>query len=90
MTAKEMFEKLGYKQDETFDKELISYISVQHFCGERHFGITFNTQFKSFHLWHFGYDEKGHCDNGMNIAVNMKLLQAINKQVEELGWEVNK
>lgn len=86
MTAKEMFEKLRYKQDETFDKELISYTSIQQFCGERHFGITFNTRFKHFHLWHFGYDEKGRCDNGMNIAVDIQMLKAINKQVEELGW----
>ena len=47
---------------------------------------SFNKKYKSYHVWHFGYDEKGHCDNNMNLSINMELLQAINQQVKELGW----
>ena len=84
--AKEMFEELGYELNESYDKNMMTYISIQNVDGERHFGITFNLNSKSYHCWHFGYDEQGHCDNGMNLSINMKLLKAINKQVEELGW----
>ena len=86
MNAKDMFEKLDYHKEESFDKELITYIHIQNIDGERHFGITFNKKYKSYHVWHFGYDEKGHCDNNMNLSINMELLKAIILQCKELGW----
>lgn len=86
MKAKEMFEELGYKLNESYDEKLITYIHIQHFMGERHFGITFNLEYKEFHCWHYGYDENGRCQNGINLAIKIDLLKAINKQIEELGW----
>lgn len=76
MSAKEMFEKLGYEyyEDDGFNcyvkeiSELIEpdYISFDRL--ERKFFVSRNSKY----------------DNGTTI--NMSLLQAINKQVDELGW----
>lgn len=79
MSAKEMFEKLGYKcRDDREQKGLpltISYVQLN------------------------DYELGGHCpyvdfilpdrkwrSNIVNITANIRLMQAINKQVKELGW----
>ena len=73
MKAKEMFEKLGYKLFINADTE-ICYMSKE------------NKWFISFYL-----DEKViQCSENdfytTSIGITLEELQAINKQVEELGW----
>lgn len=73
MTAKEMFEKLGYKII-TNDNQLLTYRKEFALGGEQEFifhkkddGVYFESTFR------FDF-------------LSYKELQAINKQVEELGW----
>lgn len=76
MTAKEMFEKLGYKFNQ--DNNIITYAD---FNDVNCIGIiTFNTKEK----W-FKSTSVTSYDN-LDRAINLKELQAINKQVEELRW----
>ena len=67
MTAKEMFEKLGYKIVEN-NNSRITY-TIKSTDNE----ITFWLEYKSYVLEH-------------NELLTNELLKAINKQVEELGW----
>lgn len=76
MSAKEMFEKLGYEyyEDDGFDcykkrkKRIIEpdYISFNRL--EREIFLLRNSK------------------NGNGTTINMTLLKAINKQIEELRW----
>ena len=71
MTAKEMFEKLGYG------------------CSKSPFEIFYYQEFRTYGDdtydigIHFNLDDK---DIWAEVNINVKELQAINKQVEELGW----
>ena len=69
--AREMFEELGYKIIASNDYEL-TYKHIAHFNE-----ITFCLE-----------GEKVSCDNGngKSILVDKYELQAINKQISELGW----
>ena len=78
MSAKEMFKKLGYKKNNEFKKiNIISY---------------YNEKLN----WRIDFDNRFHCITGIyynddkeferGYVIDMKELQAINKQVEELGW----
>ena len=71
MTAKEMFEELGYEQYEEHDDyaDRIIYTSK-----EDDDVIIFYYDSKTFYI-------------GEYILCGVKLLKAINKQVEELGWD---
>lgn len=74
MTADEMFEELGYAKNEEpleLGKEKIPYICY-----------TDNYHYKSVH---FNLDKKFFTVSCMNENY-AKILQAINKKVEELGW----
>ena len=74
MSAKEMFEELGYKQEkDSFDKGI-------------HYGITFNNEGKSYHTYAYGWFKNG-VNFDSNLSIDYKLHQAINKQIEELRWE---
>lgn len=88
MTAKEMFEELGYKyQQEKYNDNFISYTLIQEVAGyENHYGITFNSKTKCYHCWYYGYDNKGKAFYGMNLSIDIPLLKAINQQCKELGW----
>lgn len=67
MIAKEMFEKLGYRQEQ--NDYTITYIK--------------NTEYIMFNLYTKEYD---YVNSGIKaIPYNNQLLEAINKQVEELG-----
>ena len=77
MTAKEMFKKLGYKQIK--QKKQWEYLIVYEKYTKRFdetSTITFNTSgrviFKEL--------------NGEGWCISIPELQAINKQIEELGW----
>lgn len=72
MTAKEMFEKLGYKKDTTYK----IYGHLYYFNED--IKIDFDLEDKDFY--------KYSCLNDCRCSINMQELKAINKQVEELGW----
>lgn len=74
MKAKEMFEKLGYTYRET--KEEIIYMNDDSYDG---YSITFNKNEK----YIFPTEEDFYHSS---IGISLEELQAINKQVEELGW----
>ena len=77
MTAKEMFEELGWYLDiETNDEQIVySYNNLDNetfgFIGAS--TITFEKTSKSIYL------DEVEC-------IHINLLKAINKQIEELGW----
>ena len=83
MSAKEMFEKLGYKQEEN-DKRYISYCWYYHGDKDCIRKIVFDLQDKGFLAYSpYNLDEYEDC----SIFIELKELQAINKQVSELGWK---
>ena len=78
-TAKEMFEKLGYKQEIwCFENE--SKIDEIIYYGDSRFSsnITFQMHSKCFKIQRTESTKAGWCD--------IPMLEAINKQIEELGW----
>ena len=76
MSAKEMFEKLGYEYVET--NNYIEYIKYyyKHWIFKDYQKIIF---FKS-PIYDLDIFDR------LGTTINRDLLQAINKQVEELGW----
>lgn len=74
MTAKEMFEKLGYELKKNTDLE-IWYYNAHTKPVETN--ITFVVQSKCFCIY-----KPQIC----NSCIDIHLLQAINKQIEELRW----
>ena len=73
MTAKEMFEKLGYEYKETNDEDEIRYKSKS---GA--FIICFYKAMQQVYCY---------TKNDEPFGIDVNELQAINKQVEELGWK---
>ena len=71
MSAKEMFEELGYEIDSTYE------IEGHFFYCKDYTKIDFDLSRKNFYKYH---------SSNLRSPIDMKLLQAINKQVEELGW----
>lgn len=71
MTAKEMFEELGYEYK---DKELINIIEII----KGTFYLRIDDDKRKIVIKE--YDKNSLCE------VSQELLQAINKQVEELHW----
>ena len=70
MTAREMFEELGYKRNVEDDK----IIYLQKFVYST-FEITFDLSEKEINI-----------DTDMEVKIEGDILQAIDKQAEELGW----
>ena len=77
MSAKEMFEKLGY---ECFDDREYEGLPLIILYRNENNGVITKVR--------FDLPDKKYITNIQNIESknNGKLLQAINKQVEELGW----
>ena len=82
MSAKEMFEELGYKEVKLTDEGLCAlyekqmYVNIKqcvYFYPEKEVRIT--------------YEDKGRV---YSPIFKIDLLQPINKQVEELGWNNEK
>ena len=69
MSAKEMFEKLGYYPSYDYNKPKVDFAFYKKYSSKM---IVFNIKDKIIEI----------IDGGINIQE----LQAINKQVEELGW----
>ena len=87
MSAKEMFEQLGYKLISYGDKELVNYRKYQQ--DNIFEQVVFNNNQKKF--WcgvtivkNFDTLIEKHTNP---ISIDLSLLQAINKQIEELGWK---
>lgn len=75
-SAKEMFEELGYKEVSVIDPDgCIDYINT----NEKYSEIYFDKNFKMI--------TKHYLNSGIACPITLEELQAINKQVEELGWE---
>ena len=73
MSAKEMFEKLGYKKvEDRYYACLYEKVVEQEDYTWKH-RIVFETDGKTKYVFSDKY-------------TSMELLQAINKQIEELGW----
>jgi len=75
MKAKEMFEKLGYKDYHKMDNEIVFNYNWNEEPEEYRY-ISFNLITKKIEL----------SDWRKDFYLNMKELQAINQQVKELGW----
>ena len=75
MNAREIFEKLGYRDYHKTDKEIIYNYSWNEEPEEYRY-ICFNLETKQIEL----SDWRG------DFYLKRKELQAINKQIEELGW----
>ena len=84
MSAKEMFEKLGYELIED-SKSYLRY--ANYFGGSKYQGgelIDFDKKNKKFRL------TRKSCQGNVHFKYGaLKELQAINKQIEELGWSNN-
>jgi hypothetical protein len=72
-TAKEMFEELGYELFEEKDSRYITYVYHDRYI------IQFDLIMQNFYAYEDNMDMQ-------YIGVDMKMLQAINKQCEEMGW----
>ncbi|MDY2804539.1 MAG: hypothetical protein SOT91_04160 [Bacilli bacterium] len=79
MTAKEMFEKLGYKQEKS--KNTICY-SIKFVITEICY-IEFNLVDKTINSCRISDSP---FSPSRDAEISFEELQAINKQVEELGW----
>ena len=79
MSAKEMFEELGYEQ--RIDNNCIYYCKL----------ITIPKKYGGIIIDSINFIPKNRCSNKNTIHtsknINVQELQAINKQVEELGWK---
>ena len=65
MSAKEMFEELGYKQ-----------------INNDNYSTCYSNEEENYYIYFYNYWKKIEVLHD----ITMKQLQAINKQVEELGW----
>ena len=88
MTAKEMFEKLEYKCNE--DDDYIEYITTWNdWFGKGVCEIAFDYNIKQIEIYCY-IDRKNSLlskkNENINVVFSIEELQAINKQVEELGW----
>lgn len=76
MSAKEMFEELGYEQEKIGEQLIYSKINEK---TEVEYQFIFYLDDKTF---------EAATDSSFYVNdINMQELQAINKQVEELGWK---
>lgn len=76
MTAKEMFEKLGYEQNN--DREDCLRYTIKGFIGQI---VELRFYFDTKRFVKQGYDD-------IAYLITLEELQAINKQIEELGWNI--
>ena len=80
MKAKEMFEKLGYEIDEQNNKEILYKMKWE-------ISTTYYVSFYLEHKWLECFiTSDSPFEPSKSFAIDLELLQAINKQIEELGW----
>lgn len=80
MTAKEMFEALGYKQTTEIKKDetVIRLVNVRQFQEDI---VTINQKYRQVTL--YAYDEWGEMKR---LPITVELHLAIAQQMRELGW----
>lgn len=78
MSAKEMFEKLGYEYSYSSDNYLLQP-KISYFIDKP------NEKGHNFYEIRFWLEDKDY-EIENNSILTTDLLQAINKQIEELGW----
>ena len=76
MSAKEMFEALGFLINSN-DKDVMSYVSNKIYNPAHKVAVVFYNDLKSVSV---------HCGYGKANLINVNLLKAINQQCKELGW----
>ena len=82
MTAKEMFEKLGYELYTQPNPKLIEYRDDSHGDGDYAF-VQFYSMYKEFQVGYFdGYET----EEEQPFKISIELYQAITQQMKELGW----
>lgn len=80
MKAKEMFEKLGYEIDEQSNKEILYKMKWE-------ISTTYYVSFDLEHKWFECFiTSDSPFEPSKSFAIDLELLQAINKQCEELEW----
>ncbi len=85
MSAKEMFKELGFEYQK--GNNILNYHLEQNDSKgvQMRFGISFNLDYKSYHTYAYGWFENGEPYDS-NLSIDAKIHKAINKQIEELGW----
>lgn len=83
MTAKEMFKDLGYECDVSCDGILYAKYIDSDKCGVEQHSISFGREDKTIEKY---VGDAGFSHKYYRAYITLKELQAINKQVEELGW----
>lgn len=79
MSAKEMFEELGYEK--VNEAPLLWQFNDGGFIKNIEFSKTLESiTFSNYECYNYGKSQEEH-------RINVKELQAINKQIEELGWK---
>ena len=64
----------------------INYHLKQKVSGyETNYGITFNKDTKTYHIYCYGWNDKEELFHN-NWAIDIRVHNFINKQIEELGW----
>ena len=81
MSAKELFEKLGYKYGK-YTEEIICTKEDRQWREVGEITIDFDLQGKTIEL---GFN--GRISDSLPLFITLEELQAINKQIEELHWE---
>lgn len=90
MTAKEMFEKLGYLMKSKLNEVYLSYhkIIVTSVNGEifekHHVGIVFDVNDKWFEVYQNSNNPSK--NKTTNKEIDLDLYHAITQQMKELGW----
>ena len=80
MSAKEMFESLYYEIDEESEKEILYKMKWE-------ISTTYWVSFDKVHKYIECFmTSDSPFEPSKSFAIDTDLLQAINKQVEELGW----
>ena len=82
MSAKEMFEKLGFKREEN-EWRIYYYKGDSQFKTEI---ISFHKIEKNISLYNYYTPHGNDIENIQYYTNGFELFKAINKQVEELGW----
>ena len=75
--AREMFEKLGYKDIIKNDKKVV----FENYKIDTHIEFSNDDEYKSIILENIGI-----CDSGNYYVLSSQELKAINQQCKELGW----
>ena len=88
MTAKEMFEKLGFKQTLCINEDWKEHAQIEYESSfDEYIKSTIYFVGKGFYVNLYNYDfekEKMDCVGG--CIVDYEMLKAITQQMKELGW----